>query len=141
MNTVLLYFSDIVSGITPQNEQLPGSVQFVEVSKSKENFIQESVFHSLVKFLKSPIDTSIISVCTSALPNWNTEVWKKHLSVAKENGSSIYRQNGASLQSYEVADLKMALDQNYRPVFEDISEAYTTFGFKATEFSPDNVIN
>ena len=146
LKTALLYFSDLNSEISAQNSSLPSNISLVELSISKGNFKENSIFHSVVDYLKSHTGSELISVCIGQLPNWAEGVWENHLLLAKEKGSSIYLGSDEdkasfSLQTFNVPDLKMALDQNYRPVFEDIYQAYNMFGFKAVFFTTDNVVN
>ena len=127
---------------------LPSYVSLIEVSRSNGKFKENSVFRSVVDHLKNFIGPEIISVCTGQLPNWTDDTWENHFQLAKEKGSSVFvfsdqkdHSTSHSLQTFNVSELKMALDQNYRPNFEDLYQAYNMFGFKTEFFIPDNVVN
>lgn len=147
MKTTVLYFSD---GSSEEKNVLsfPDYFEVISINKENGNLIDLSIFRSVASFLKTPSNLKMITICFGISPKWDAYTWNEHLKQAKKEGSSIYhlysQTSSESLQPYvatfNVSELRMALDQNYRPTFENIEEAYNTFGFRSSLFSPDNIV-
>ena len=101
-----------------------------------------SLFNSTKTLVNSKINTRWTVLITNDVTNWSIENWTRFLFQAQNHNSAIEQfehesidlANGQSvmpsISCFETSDLQMALDQNYRPNFENIYEAYETFGFK-----------
>lgn len=101
---------------------------------------KESIFNSL-KAKIGGISSKWIILISADITEWNKDNWNYFLNQAssKSNAVEINDQKPINLSSgtlpsfiacFETLDLSMALDQNYRPNFEQIHEAYKTFGFQ-----------
>ena len=106
---------------------------------------ENSVFNYVNHFLTEHPDLESICVCTGYIPEWNDEKWKAFMKLQKSSSSSVHyfedcdtREEIAFkpyLSAFDAKDLRMALDQNYRPNFEDLSAAFSTFGFPVSIFT------
>jgi len=129
----------------PQNHSFPEGWEFLHVNA------HESIFHFVQRYLNENNSIEFVMVSTGHIPDWSDEVWKAFIEQGQKRGACKFVFNELNLKSYpdfkpylaifDSKDLRMALDQNYRPNFEDVCEAVKTFGFPMTDFNPQNVLN
>lgn len=141
MENTFVLFSDIIG-----DELAIRCANHLKKLYPNAQFITEKSNGSLFKSTKSLVNTKITTrwtvLITCDITNWSLENWTRLLFQAQNQGSAIEQfkdkkidlTNGQTVRPFiscfETSDLQMALDQNYRSNFENIYEAYETFGFK-----------
>lgn len=101
---------------------------------------EKSPFHA-VKELLPEIKSKWTILVLGDIFNWSEAKWNSYLKLVESNGNCVEFLSNSQIElpsgvitgvvsCFETFDLQMALDQNYRPNFENIHEAFETFGFK-----------
>ena len=106
-----------------------------------------SLFDLVCQFLKEHPDLDYLCLNTGYIPNWPKDIWTSFLEKGMKMGASKYVFDDVQFKhalefkpymaTFDLKDLRMAVEQNYRPVFEDLSEALATFGFPVQFFNPE----
>ena len=146
MKITVLYFSEEHES-EANIQAFPKRLEVCLVNEASKYFIDNSIFKSVAAYLDSNSDFDLIVISNELIPDWNENIWDSYFLQAKKLGSSIYRPRTTSnnknsyLATFDPIDLRMAIEQNYRPVFENIDAAFSTFGFISCPFEPDNIVS
>ena len=140
MKRAFIFFSDLI------NEEISSSDFPDQVELSQTVTGEQSVFQSVCTFLEKNGDIDSLTICTGYIPDWDPTDWTALFELSDKYGCGLYyfqkcqakppHEFRPYLATFDVKDLKMAVEQNYRPVFEDLSEAFSTFGFPVKSFLP-----
>lgn len=139
MEKTFVFFSDILGQdlTTTCSEQIQALFPEDNCDRIESN---GSVFHAIKSHLKNVTSKWVVLVLAD-IRGWDMTKWEDFFVEVNTNGNAIQhmshvdialseRSIQGNVSCYESSDLDMALDQNYRPNFENIYEAFQTFGFK-----------
>ncbi|MEM7163567.1 MAG: hypothetical protein AAF487_14135 [Bacteroidota bacterium] len=140
----LIHFDDLISSVQ-ENAEI--SRQFDLIQRSSE----QEIFKVTRDFINKHKEIDLLIVCAGAIPNWTEMDWSNFSNIGAQYGACKFGldQNVMKahpdvkpyIAAFNAADLRMALDQNYRPNFEDLCVAMSTFGFPVKIFESQNVLN
>ncbi len=112
---------------------------------------EHTIFDWVISFLKEHPGLEYLCMNTAYIPNWPKDIWNSFFEKGIKLGACKYVFEDCSLKKnldtqpymaiFDLKDLRMAVEQNYRPTFEDLTEAVATFGFPVQFFNPEKALN